>query len=437
MREVDQLTVLAVAEFILSRGLLPRGRRGRVGQQGVAGGPGMPGQPGPQGERGPQGLPGPPGERGPQGERGPMGFEGNLGPKGDPGPQGDPGPKGDPGATGPQGPAGPLWPDVFIVTPGGVAPFYPTPQAAIDAATTAGERTEADPALVVVLPGDYIGDVSLKKHVGILGFDRLGHFTTILRGQVTCNLTLEGGVREKTFATVSGLSILPPSGKTAGIYFTGSNSQKLILSDVAIEGSIPALLADNAFTAGTGTSQILLTDCRLRSTAALSPAIRIDSGAVECNRCDIWNRPAPGATASPQVGIVGPPVAHSRPCTLALTDCALEGFINLIGAASTATVAGTVALSLLRCSLYVLNSPAVPVRFVNVQGNATPGVTIAGVVLSVFRASAWTTGAPLIWGNPGAAVPVVNRLNTFGADSGVTGATLTGGTATNQPLGAV
>ena len=206
---------------------------------------------------------------------------------------------------------------------------------------------------------------------------------------------------------------------------------------MAIEGAIPAVFADNAFTSGTGTSQILLTDCRLRSTATLSPAIRIDSGAVEANRCDIWNRPAAGATTSPQVGLVGPPVAHGRPCTLALTDCAIEGFINVIGTASTATAAGTVALSLLRCSQYVLNSPAVPVRFVNVQGNATPGVVMAGAVLSVFRASAWTMGAPIFWGNPGSAVPVVNRLNTFGADSGVTGATLTGGTATNVPLGAV
>jgi hypothetical protein len=37
----------------------------------------------------------------------------------------------------------------------------------------------------------------------------------------------------------------------------------------------------------------------------------------------------------------------------------------------------------------------------------------------------------------GGVVPVINRLNTFGADTGVTAATLTGGSAVNVPLGAV
>ena len=62
-------------------------------------------------------------------------------------------------------------------------------QAAIDAAVSSGERTVADPALVLVLPGDYTGNVALKKHVAVLGFDRLGRYSTILRGQVTCALT--------------------------------------------------------------------------------------------------------------------------------------------------------------------------------------------------------------------------------------------------------
>ncbi len=417
-----------VIGYLLANGLGRSGERGRRG---------LPGLPGPQGERGPQGFQGAPGEPGTPGERGPQGFQGPQGSPGLQGPQGFPGPTGAPGEQGPTGPPGPLWPDVFIVSPGGVAPFFDLPQAAIDAATAAGERTEGDPALVLILPGEYVGDVTLKKHVGLLGFDRLGHFTTLIRGQITCDLTLEGGVREKTFCTLSGVSVLPPAGKTAGIHFTGSSAQKLIVHDVAIEGALPGLLADNTFTSGTGTSQILLTDCRLRSTSTADPAIRVESGSVEASRCDLWNRPPMGATTSPTVGVVGPSVAHSRPCTLSLTDCALEGFFNVLGANSTATAAGTVGFSMLRCNQYVLNDLAVPVRFVNVEGNGTANVVIAAAVLSVFRASSWTPGSPMFWGMGGGAVPVINRLNTFGADTGVIAATLTGGTAVNVPLGNV
>ena len=98
---------------------------------------------------------------------------------------------------------------------------------------------------------------------------------------------------------------------------------------------------------------------------------------------------------------------------------------------------GTVALSMLRCTQFIVNTPATPIRFVTVSNNATPSATIIGAVLSVFRASAWAAGSAMIQGAGGAAVSVVNRLNTFGADTGVIAATLTGGTAVNVPLGAV
>jgi pectin methylesterase-like acyl-CoA thioesterase len=69
-----------------------------------------------------------------------------------------------------------MWPDVYVVTPGGVLPFFASIQAAIDAAVagSGGERTEDDPATVLVLPGEYVEDVTLKKHVAVWGFDRLG-----------------------------------------------------------------------------------------------------------------------------------------------------------------------------------------------------------------------------------------------------------------------
>jgi hypothetical protein len=326
---------------------------------------------------------------------------------------------------------------VFVVTPGGTAPYFSSVQAAINAAVSGGERTEADPALVLILPGDYTEDVSLKKHVALVGFDRLGHFSTNIRGQVTCSLTLEGGVREKTFATLAGLNILPPSGKTAGIHFTGTSSQKLILTDVAIEGSVPALLADNTFTAGTGTSQILITDCRIRSTNPASVAIRQKAGSIECSRVDLWNRPGVGITTSPIVAQLGPDVAQSQVCTLSLTDCNIEGNLTVDSSLSTSATAGALGVGLLRCSQYILNNTAVPIRFVLVTPNATAGVTALGAAFSVFRASAWTSGTAMMWGNPGGAIPVVNARNAFRADTGVTGATLTGGTAVNTAMGQV
>jgi hypothetical protein len=331
----------------------------------------------------------------------------------------------------------PLWPDVFVVSPGATAPFYASVQAAIDAAVSGGERTESDPAQVLILPGDYTEDVSLKKHVALLGLDRLGHFTTNLRGQVTCSLMLEGGVREKTFATIAGINILPPAGKTAGIYFTGANSQKLILTDVAIEGSVPSVLADNTFTSGTGTSQILITDCRLRSTSTLFPALRVKSGSVEAFRVDLWNRPPVGATTSPTVIHLGPSIAQSQTCTVALSDCNIEGNVQIDSSLSTSAVAGSLGLSMLRCTQFILNTTAAPIRFVIVTPNATAGVTALGVVLSVFRATAWTSGTAMIFGNPGGAIPVINRLNSFRADTGITVASLTGGTATNTVMGSV
>ena len=464
--ELEGIILVVCARLGFQSGSGPRGREGRQGPPGQQGHRGPQGADGHRGENGlpgpsgPQGFTGPPGVQGHSGADGQPGLPGVKGDKGDPGDDGLPGlpgvkgDKGDPGTNGlpglpgsnglpgvkgdkgDKGDPGPLWPDVFVVSPGAIAPFYSSVQAAIDAAVSGGERTEADPALVLILPGDYIEDVALRKHVALLGLDRLNHFTTIIRGQVTCSLTLDGGVREKTFATISGLCIFPPVGKTAGIYFTGLNSQKLILTDVAIEGSVPALFTDNKFTAGTGTSQILLTDCRLRSTNVSAPALRHTSGAIEATRTDIWNRPPVGAV-SPSVIVLGPTVAQPQPCTLALTDCTVEGTVQVDSTLSTALPASSIALSMLRCTHFIVNIIATPIRFISVTAVvAALQTTALYSLLSVFRATAWTSGTAMFVAS-GFGVPVANRLNTFGADTGVTGAALTGGTCINVPLGPV
>jgi hypothetical protein len=187
-----------------------------------------------------------------------------------------------------------------------------------------------------------------------------------------------------------------------------------------------------------GTSQILITDCRLRSTSTLFPALRVKSGSVEAFRVDIWNRPPVGATTSPTCdGHLGPSIAQSQTCTAALSDCNIEGNVQIDSSLSTSAVAGSLGLSMLRCTQFILNSTAAPIRFVIVTPNATAGVTALGVVLSVFRATAWTAGTAMIFGNPGGAIPVINRLNSFLADTGITVASLTGGTAVNTVMGSV
>ena len=74
------------------------------------------------------------------------------------------------------------------------------------------------------------------------------------------------------------------AGRVRTIYFTSNNAQKLIIHDTAIEGSAPALVADNSYTVGSGLSQVLISDCRLRSLSAASPALRVEAGSVECSR---------------------------------------------------------------------------------------------------------------------------------------------------------
>ena len=431
--ELEELVLFLAAQVGLQGPRPALHRRGRS-TEGQA--QGVQGPPGPQG---PSGLTGPPGEPGPKGDRGdtgPMGPQGAPGNEGLPGPPGMPGSAGAAGATGPAGPPGPSWPDVFIATPGGVPPFYPSVQQAINAAIAAGERTEADPALVLVLPGDYAEDVTLYKHVLVRGFDRLGDFKTIIRGQVTCSLTLEGGVREKTVTSLSGLSLFPPSGKTCGLLFTGVNSQKLIVTDVAIESSVPCLISDSTFTSGSGTSQILFKDCRLRSTNTASQAILHRSGSIEMEACDVWNRVAP-PSVSPVVIRLGPIVGQSQPCTLALANCSIEGTTVADGSLSTATTAGTIGFGAVRSSFYLANSTAAPVRYVVATPNGTPAVTTLAFAHCLFRASAWTSGTYMVFGNPGAAIPVISFGNGFRADTGITAAALTSGTAINTPMGVI
>jgi hypothetical protein len=421
MRDIDGPAIMMIAQFLLASGRLPRGRRGLRGLSGSPGFPGAPGRDGYVGRDGHDGRDGVDGTPGRDGVAGRDGVDGQDGTE---------------GSTGAAGPPGPSWPDVFVVHPRAVAPLYWTIQAAIDAAVASGERTELDPAVVLVLPGQYAENIRLHKHVAVWGFDRLGDFSTVLRGQVTCDLILEGGVREKTFTTWAGVSIFPPIGASAGILFTGNNSQKLIIHDTAIEGSAPGLVVDNSYVNGTGTSQVLITDSRVRGLSASSPALRVDAGSVECFRCDIWNRQPVAAASSPVVVVVGPSGGRAQVAQLALSDCNLEGIVTLDGRLSTAVTAGAVFLSLLRCTHKIQFVAASPVNFIATYSAPPAGIVTAALLLSVFSSSAWVANRPIVFGNPGTSVRVGSKLNTFTDPAGLA-AVLTGGTATNIPMIAV
>jgi hypothetical protein len=326
-------------------------------------------------------------------------------------------------------------PDVFVVTPGGTLPYYSSIQSAINAATSAGERTAADPAVVLVLPGSYTENVTLKKHVMVIGWDRLGDYETILNGGVTCNLTLEGGVRDLTCTVWRGISIFNPAG-TPGINFTGTSSQKLLLHDTSVEGSDTGLLMDNLFTAGTGTSQVLADRCRFRSTAAGKLAVRVSSGALELQQCDLWNRLPVGGPSS-MVLAVGPAAASARPASATLTNCAIEGLVSLDGSLCTLTAANQIGLSLTNCTHTANTGGATPPAFYTVQGNGTVLVTGMSITNCILGASNWTAGFAVVRGVGATPVLVYNGGNRFGAAAGSSAATLTSGTAVYTALTAL
>jgi hypothetical protein len=187
--------------------------------------------------------------------------------------------------------------------------------------------------------------------------------------------------------------------------------------------------------AGTGTSQVLIIDSRLRGLSS-SPALRVDAGSVECNRCDLWNRPTVAAAPLPVVVIVGPSIGRAQVAQLALSDCNLEGVATLDGRLSSATTAGAVFLSLLRCTHKIQFLAASPVNFIATYSPPRAGIVTASLLLSVFSATAWVASRPIVFGNPGTSVRVGSKLNTFTDPLGLA-AVLTGGTAANIPMVAV
>lgn len=440
MGSADDLEALVAAVafrlgFLDNRGAAGRdglpGKRGDPGERGPRGHDGNPGSPGEKGQAGVPGLAGIRGDTGSQGSKGDQGDTGIQGAKGDPGIQGA---KGDTGVQGPKGDPGSPLPDVFVVTPGGAAPYYPSIQAAIYAATggPAGERTAADPAVVLVLPGSYTESVVLKKHVIVSSLDRLGDYETILRGGITCDLTLEGGVRELTFAVWRGVAIFNSAG-TIGIKFTGSNSQKLILQDVSVEGSEVALRADNVFTSGTGTSQVLAYRCRFRSTAAAKEAVVVSSGAFEASQSDIWNRELT-AGASNRVIKLGPTTPSAKPASISVTNGTLEGLVTVDGSQSASASIGGILLRLYDCQVSASTPGAAPHEFFTATGNGMPSVTVLSLLHSVFTATSWVAAKPVVLGIGVTPIPVANAGNHFAALSGSAAAVIAGGVAVNTPL---
>ena len=164
---------------------------GPVGPQGPAG---PEGDPGPQGTDGPQGPVGPQGPAGPQGEQGLAGPVGPQGPIGLTGPAGPQGPQGVQGATGAQGPAGPQGPSGdaaaspfdFIVDPSitvDAPPLYASIQSAMNAAaaTVVGDTD----AVVVLKPGTYNENLSLRNYVQLRGLIANNREDVIIDGDVT------------------------------------------------------------------------------------------------------------------------------------------------------------------------------------------------------------------------------------------------------------
>ena len=115
---------------------------------------------------------------------------------------------------------------------------------------------------------------------------------------------------------------------SAGILFTGTSAQKLIVTDVAVEGrclrsspttTSPSEPAQTRYYSPT--AACVRRHC-LRRQSAKSRFHRVQSRRS-------LESPRRGRNHFPVVVQLGPDVAQSQVCTLSLTDCNIEGFLQI------------------------------------------------------------------------------------------------------------
>ncbi len=201
---------------------------------------------------------------GPTGATGATGLQGIQGPSGPIGPQGNPGIQGPIGETGPIGLTGPTGATgaaatPYLVGPSGSGAPFTSIQAAINAATA--------PAVVLVRPGSYTENLTLKAGVNVQSAVPDRSFAVNVTGTVTADFS--------GTTSVNGLVI--NGGASPALTFTGSNLQHLFLNDTVLYSDTTALLMDNS---GVG-SKLEMYDSQVQTNTGTDTAAVISAGTIE------------------------------------------------------------------------------------------------------------------------------------------------------------
>jgi len=174
----------------------------------------------------------------------------------------------------PQGTATPLQ---YTVGPEGSVARFRRVQDAIDAAVADGASGLA-PRQVLVLPGDYPEDVSMRAGVPVKGFS--GSAIRIL-GTVTIDLEDQGGL-DATSTSLANVTVEAPPGQPA-LWFTGSVAQTAFIVETQLFAfDQPVVVADNTGMDGgdssfLATSQVLL---EFLPGGGASPMVSLQAGSA-------------------------------------------------------------------------------------------------------------------------------------------------------------
>lgn len=133
----------------------------------------------------------------------------------------------------------------FVVGPPGSGAPFSSIQAAIDSAASGGAGIDA-PAVVIVLPGLYVEDVTMAAGVTVFGFAaRL----TVVNGSVTFDLPA-GTPPEQNFSGLIAVTVRARAGQNA-VEFLGANYQTAIMRNCQVfPNGASAVVVNNTGTNG-------------------------------------------------------------------------------------------------------------------------------------------------------------------------------------------
>lgn len=245
-------------------------------------------------------------------------------------------------------------------------------QETIDRAETDG-HDQTNPCEVIILPGTYVGDISLVSGIHVRGFAGQS-FATLIEGDVTYSA---GGPDEQL-----SLQELNISGH---FIFSGSNKQQLWMNQVAIQNlsdGDPAIQITNS---GVG-SQIIAEDLRSIVSSAVATAYCLDvtSGvALELRGSNMLFR---RGSASPDLIAI-----HGAAGTVQMNNGLIDGQVSMTSAGSFISGLSTIRTATIP-ALITSSSGTTLLGDSAISTTAAPAITGAGVFIH-GQVSWLTTGA--------------------------------------------